>query len=125
MKIVINTQIAIISIDDTNNDININVLPISTTPITDNKQAIEVIPNNINNEYSIELFNKLVTLRKQISHDEGLPPYYICHDKTIIEMCKALPTDSNSMLSISGMGSKKIDKYGSKFIEAIKEYLDS
>jgi ATP-dependent DNA helicase RecQ len=56
--------------------------------------------------------------------DEGVPPYIIVKDKTIIEMCKVLPTDSNSMLTISGMGSKKIDKYGSKFIEVIKAHIE-
>jgi hypothetical protein len=39
MKIVINTQNAVISIDDSNNDINIDILPATPTEI---KPAIEI-----------------------------------------------------------------------------------
>jgi superfamily II DNA helicase RecQ len=88
MKIVINTQNAVISIDDSNNDININVLPVTTT---DNKPSIEVnehIQEHTNDDYSQELFHKLSAIRRQIAIDEGLPSYIICKDKTLIEMCK-------------------------------------
>jgi superfamily II DNA helicase RecQ len=129
MKIVINTQNAVILIDDSNNDININVVPVpKDTPTTENKPTIEVIQEqnqeHTTNDYSQELFHKLSALRRQMAIDEGVPPYIIFKDKTIIEMCKVLPIDSNSMLTISGMGSKKIDKYGSKFVEVIKAHIE-
>jgi ATP-dependent DNA helicase RecQ len=119
------TPNAVISIDDSNN-ITISVEHVSNDKVIvpNNPVAEQAIPKNIDIEdYSTELFHKLSALRRQIAIDEGLPPYIICKDKTIIEMCKVLPTDSNSMLTISGMGSKKIDKYGSKFIEVIKAHI--
>jgi ATP-dependent DNA helicase RecQ len=146
MKIVINTQNAVISIDDSNNDININVVPVSiNTQATDNKPKIETITKELEtvdtkepiskNRQSIShkaiiepensaLYDELSSLRRQISSDEGIPPYMVMHDKTLIEMCKTLPLDFDSLLAISGIGSRKIDKYGNKFIEIIKSHID-
>jgi ATP-dependent DNA helicase RecQ len=69
-----------------------------------------------------DLFTELKKLRKEISKDEGVPPYIIFHDKTLREMSYYLPVDSHSMLKISGVGTVKFKKYGSQFIEIIKQF---
>ncbi|MGM0410637.1 MAG: DNA helicase RecQ [Bacillota bacterium] len=72
-----------------------------------------------------ELFNILRDLRKEISDEEGVPPYIIFHDSTLKEMSKYFPLDKNSMLSISGVGEVKYSKYGERFTKEIKKYLNS
>ncbi|MCF8001484.1 MAG: DNA helicase RecQ [Halanaerobiales bacterium] len=69
-----------------------------------------------------DLFSELKKLRKQISQNEGVPPYVIFHDKALREMSYYLPVDNHSMLKISGVGSVKFKKYGRKFIEIIKKF---
>ncbi len=69
------------------------------------------------------LFDILKALRKNISENSGLPPYVIFHDKTLHEMCKFFPQDKKSMLSISGVGENKFEKYGEAFIDAVKKYV--
>ncbi len=70
-------------------------------------------------EYAI--FDRLRALRKEIAQEEDIPPYIIFSDKTLKEMAQFLPTDDNSLLSIHGIGYKKAQKYGERFLELIKE----
>ena len=66
-------------------------------------------------------FDILRKLRADIAKDEGKPPYTIFSDKTLQEMARYLPTNYESILEISGVGEKKYEKYGIKFLEVIKE----
>ena len=72
---------------------------------------------------SEQLFQHLVTLRRQIAVEVKLPPYIIFHDKTLRDMCKLLPTTLEELVSIQGVGQTKLEKYGLRFIQAIQEYL--
>jgi ATP-dependent DNA helicase RecQ len=38
-------------------------------------------------------------------------------------MASKLPTDLEEMKDISGVGQSKLEKYGTRFISTIKEYL--
>lgn len=69
------------------------------------------------------LFEKLRTLRKEISQRENLPPYVIFHDSTLREMAEVCPTDQASMLTIKGMGETKFTRYGHLFLELIQNYV--
>ena len=71
-----------------------------------------------------ELFELLRKLRLTIAREEGMPPYIIFSDKTLIDMSVKAPRDRRSMLSVSGVGEAKYDKYGERFIETIKGFMD-
>lgn len=71
-----------------------------------------------------ELFEVLRKLRLTIAREEGMPPYIIFSDKTLIDMSAKAPRDRVAMLSVSGVGKAKQDKYGDRFIEAIAAFLD-
>ena len=119
---------SIITVDEDSNNILISALPTIKEVETLAETAIskkEILTNLVQHEVeNSALYDELSSLRRQISSDEGLPAYIICHDKTLLEMCKVLPLDFDSLLTISGMGSKKIKKYGSKFIEVIKAHIE-
>ncbi len=70
-----------------------------------------------------ELFAILRSLRKQIADDHGVPPYIVFSDVTLREMARDFPTDEDALSEISGVGYKKLEAYGSAFLEAIEEYL--
>lgn len=53
---------------------------------------------------------------------EAVPPYIIFIDKTLIDMCVKLPEDRGTMLDVSGVGQAKYEKYGQRFLTAIREY---
>ena len=71
-----------------------------------------------------ELFEMLRKLRMEIAREEALPPYIIFNDKTLIDMCVKLPTDKENMLKVSGVGASKMEKYGQRFLDAIRTFLD-
>jgi len=66
-------------------------------------------------------FDLLRKLRADIAKVEKKPPYTIFSDKTLHEMARYLPTDYEGMLDINGVGEKKYERYGTQFLEVIKE----
>ena len=71
-----------------------------------------------------ELFETLRQLRLTIAREEGMPPYIVFSDKTLIDMSVKAPRDRSSMLGVSGVGEAKYEKYGERFIEAITAFID-
>ena len=71
-----------------------------------------------------ELFDVLRKLRLTIAREEGVPPYIIFSDKTLIDMSAKVPRDRAAMLRVSGVGEAKCDKYGDRFMEAIAAFLN-
>lgn len=72
-----------------------------------------------------ELFIILKNLRREIAENEGVPPYIVFGDNTIKEISVRMPITKDQLLDISGVGEKKIDKYGDEFIKAVKEYIEN
>jgi ATP-dependent DNA helicase RecQ len=72
-----------------------------------------------------ELFERLRALRLVIAREEGVPPYIIFNDKTLIDMCEKLPVNADTMLSVSGVGQNKLMKYGSRFTEEISTFVSA
>jgi ATP-dependent DNA helicase RecQ len=64
----------------------------------------------------------LKTLRKDISEESGVPPYVVFHDATLVEMIQHRPANLNDMLSISGVGQAKLQKYGQAFLDVLQKH---
>ena len=71
-----------------------------------------------------ELFERLRQLRLTIAREEGMPPYIVFGDKTLIDMSVKVPRDKASMLRVFGVGRAKFEKYGSRFLEEIDAFQD-
>ena len=65
--------------------------------------------------YDKKLFAKLRKLRKSIADEDGLPPYVVFSDATLIDMAEILPTSYGEMLAVNGVGQRKLDKYADPF----------
>ena len=68
-----------------------------------------------------KLFDKLRELRLEIAREEGMPPYIIFSDKTLIDMAAKIPTSKSEMLAVSGVGENKYVKYGDRFLGLIEK----
>lgn len=66
-----------------------------------------------------ELFEVLRKLRMEIARENGVPPYIVFNDKTLIDMCVKLPATEEEFLEVSGVGENKRKKYGRQFLDAI------
>jgi ATP-dependent DNA helicase RecQ len=51
-----------------------------------------------------------------------VPPYVIFSDATLRDMLDQRPTTANAMLSVSGVGDVKLERYGDDFLEVIREF---
>lgn len=69
------------------------------------------------------LFEILRALRKGVADQEGVPPYVIFPDSTLRQMCEKLPSDEEGLLQVSGVGERKLQRYGEQFLAAIAGYL--
>ncbi|SDC37990.1 ATP-dependent DNA helicase, RecQ-like [Melghirimyces thermohalophilus] len=71
-----------------------------------------------------DLFEELRSLRREISEVEQVPPYMIFSDSTLTELTRVLPRDPQQMRSIRGVGDRKLERYGDRFLEVIQSYLE-
>ena len=70
----------------------------------------------------LELFSQLRQLRFDTAQREGLPPYVVFGDKSLVDMCLRAPRRAEDMLGIYGMGERKYEKYGAAFFAVIDAY---
>ena len=72
-----------------------------------------------------ELFEKLRKCRSELAAKQGVPPFIICSDKTLKDMCARCPADKTQMADVYGMGAQKIASYGESFTEIIRMFLQT
>ncbi len=82
-------------------------------------RKIEKVEKKITHEWE-ENFLLLKELRSEIASSENKPPYMIFSDKSIKEMAEFLPITKEEFIKINGVGEKKLEKYGFKFIKLLK-----
>ncbi len=65
------------------------------------------------------LFEALRARRRELAAAQGVPPYVIFHDRTLIEMARARPRRLDQFAGISGVGRAKLERYGADFLAVI------
>ncbi len=66
-----------------------------------------------------ELFERLRDWRRERADAERVPPYVVFSDKTLREIARQKPTDPDELAGISGIGGKKLEKYGAGVLEVL------
>jgi ATP-dependent DNA helicase RecQ len=69
------------------------------------------------------LFQHLRGLRATIARTEGIAAFMVFPDRTLIEMARAKPVDLYALRTVHGVGERKRDAYGERFVTAIAEHL--
>ena len=70
-----------------------------------------------------DLFERLRQLRRELARKEGIPPYVVFSDKTLEEMAAKRPLLDADMMEVSGVGEKKLKRYGNLFMDQILQYI--
>ncbi len=68
------------------------------------------------------LFERLRRLRTQLAREAQIPPYMVFSDKTLAHMCVVKPVTKGQMLTVSGVGDFKFEKYGEEFLQCIAAF---
>ena len=75
------------------------------------------------NELGVALFEKLRSVRTELAAEKSVPPYIICSDKTLKDICAKLPRDKEQLADVYGMGEQKIQNYGEAFVTAVNSFV--
>ena len=75
------------------------------------------------NELGAAMFEKLRSVRTELAAEKSVPPYIICSDKTLKDMCAKLPRDKEQLADVYGMGEQKIQNYGEAFVTAVNSFV--
>jgi ATP-dependent DNA helicase RecQ len=72
--------------------------------------------------YDLPLWEALKEVRTELATEQGVPPYIIFSDASLLQMVKTRPIDNDQFKYISGVGEFKAEKYGDKFTEVINKF---
>jgi ATP-dependent DNA helicase RecQ len=70
------------------------------------------------------LWESLRALRLEISREQGVPPYAVFADRTLMDMVRLRPRLVEELLSVSGVGRMKLAAYGERFVEVLRRHED-
>ena len=71
------------------------------------------------------LFETLRKKRKELADQANLPPYAIFHDRTLREMATHYPRTRESLLTLYGIVTRKLEKYADVFLDIIREHCQT
>ena len=66
-----------------------------------------------------DLWEALRTLRRKLAEEHSVPPYVIFPDSTLLEMLRSQPVSLSDMAQVSGVGARKLERYGQAFLEVL------
>ena len=67
------------------------------------------------------LWHALKAKRLELAKEQGVPPYVIFHDSTLLEILNQKPQTLDQMGHISGVGQAKLARYGDAFLQVLEE----
>jgi ATP-dependent DNA helicase RecQ len=66
------------------------------------------------------LLTALKGWRREQARNQGVPPYVVFHDRTLVELAARKPTDLAALSQIGGIGAAKLERYGAGLLAVLK-----
>ncbi len=89
---------------------------------TAEKTASPKLSERIATKSKDSLFERLRKLRYAIAQEEDIPAYLVFNDATLTEIERARPSDAEEFMEISGVGRRKLEVYGDRFLQEIQAF---
>ncbi len=70
------------------------------------------------------LLSALKAWRREQARDQGVPPYVVFHDRTLVELAGVRPHSLAALAGVSGIGSAKLERYGEALLEVLAAHGD-
>ncbi|MGB7598577.1 MAG: DNA helicase RecQ [Gallionella sp.] len=67
------------------------------------------------------LWIALKAKRTELARQQGVPPYVIFHDSTLLDMLNRRPATLDEMAQVSGVGQAKLARYGEEFLSVLAD----
>ncbi|HEY6940059.1 DNA helicase RecQ [Dokdonella sp.] len=65
------------------------------------------------------MWDALRAVRARLAKEQGVPAYVIFHDATLLAMLRDRPQTLGALGAISGVGERKLERYGEAFLDAL------
>ncbi len=65
------------------------------------------------------LLNRLKAWRLAEARAQAVPPYVVFHDSTLAAIADARPVTLQALAGISGMGTRKLERYGAAILDVL------
>ena len=72
-----------------------------------------------------ERFEALRGWRREVAHAQGVPPYVIFQDRTLLALAEAQPTTLDALSGVPGIGKSKLTTYGRAVLEVLARTRDA
>jgi ATP-dependent DNA helicase RecQ len=69
------------------------------------------------------LWLALKAKRIELARHQGVPPYVIFHDSTLLDMLKRRPATLDKIALVSGVGQAKLSRYGEEFLSVLERFV--
>ncbi len=67
------------------------------------------------------LFEALRAWRRDVAADQGVPPYVIFHDKTLLDIARVRPDAPGKLAKVAGVGEGKLARYGEAVLKLVRD----
>lgn len=74
-------------------------------------------------DYNPDLFEQLRQKRKEIADTQGVAPFIIFGDRSLMEMAFYFPKSKGEFSQVSGVGQRKLNQYGNIFLDEINSFV--
>ena len=86
----------------------------------------ELLPEpDLSGRHDPGLFAKLDRLRIEIARSEAVSPLEVFPDRTLMEMTALLPRTLDALAECHGVGPRKLDRYGTRFLDELRAAIDA
>lgn len=86
------------------------------------KQNTAISPSTSNNSANEELTKELKAYRLKTAKEQKLKPYWIFSDSQLQNLIAVMPSSIEQLLSLSGFGEVKCNKYENDILEILNKY---
>jgi ATP-dependent DNA helicase RecQ len=70
-----------------------------------------------------EAFQALKIWRLEQARQQGVPPYVVFHDRTLMEIARRRPASEAELAEVSGVGQAKLDRYGTDLLALLQRLI--
>ena len=88
-------------------------------PVRSSKAARTAVAGDVD----LALYDALRECRRKLAEEQQVPPYVIFHNSTLEDMCRIQPRTLVELGMVSGVGGRKLERYGPAFLAVLQEQV--
>ena len=94
---------------------------LGSTPMTFQTRKEKIDYKEVLSEEHFMIFSRLRQIRKQLAESDAVPAYAVFTDENLSNIARLDKITTSNLLSVKGIGEKKIEKYGNKIVNILNE----